>query len=87
MAADQRGVLFNMVAPTDNVSAAARRAHVGRGTYYYWQPRYAAEGLAGLATERSRAPHRTRIPSIRGELHAQVLAYHQANPPSARRSV
>jgi transposase InsO family protein len=76
---DQRCLLFNTVEQTDNVSAAARRAHVGRSTYYYWQPRFEAQGLAGLASEQSRAPHRTRIPPITDEIQAEVLAYHQAH--------
>ena len=76
----QRELLFNTVHETGNVSEAARRAHMGRGTYYYWRSRYAADGRAGLATERSRAPLHTRIPPLSEALHTEVLAYHQAHP-------
>ena len=85
--ADQRGLLFNTAEHIGNVSEAARRAHVGRGTYYYWQPRYTAAGLAGLATERSRAPHRNRIAPISADLEAEVLAYHQLHPSEGCRSI
>lgn len=85
--ADQRCLLFNTVEQSDNVSAAARRAHVGRGTYYYWQPRYEAEGLAGLASERSRAPHHPRIPATSAEVQTEVLAYHRAYPTEGCRRI
>jgi transposase len=80
-------LLFSTAEQTGNVSAAARRAHVGRGTYYYWRPRYRSEGAAGLATERSRAPHRTRIPPVRAELREEVLTYHRAHPTEGYRTV
>jgi transposase InsO family protein len=76
----QRQFLFSSVEETDNVSESARRAHVGRGTYYYWQSRYESEGIAGLSTPRSRTPHHTRIPPIRAELREEVLTYSQAHP-------
>jgi transposase InsO family protein len=85
--ADQRCLLFNSVEQSDNVSAAARRAHVGRGTYYYWQARYDAEGLAGLANDRSRAPHHSRIPAISAELQAEVLAYQRVHPTEGCRRI
>lgn len=82
----QRQLLFSAVEETGNVSEAARRAHVSRSTYYYWLPRYESDGEAGLATERSRAPHRTRIPPVSAELQAEVLAYHRAHPGEGCRS-
>jgi transposase InsO family protein/transposase len=85
--ASQRRLLFNTVEETANVSEAARRAHVGRGTYYYWLDRYEAEGLAGLEHERSRAPHNTRIPSISAELRAEVVSYAQTHPGEGYRSI
>jgi transposase InsO family protein len=83
----QRRLLFSTAEETGNVSEASRRAHVSRGTYYYWRPRYESEGAAGLAAERSRAPHRTRIPSVSADLRAEVLAYHQAHPTEGYRSI
>lgn len=85
--ADQRRLLFQTARETSNISAAARRAHVGRGTYYRWRDRYHAAGEAGLAEPRSRAPHRTRIPPVSAALRAEVLAYHQAHPTDKPRTV
>ena len=83
----QRQLLFRVAEETGNVSEAARRAHVSRSTYYYWRPRYESDGAAGLATERSRAPHRPRIPPVSAELQAEVLACHQAYPTAGYRSI
>ncbi len=83
----QRELLFNMVEQTGNVSEAARRAHVGRGTYYYWRPRHTTDGLAGLAQGHSRAPRHTRIPSVSAELRAEVLAYAADHPGAGYRSI
>ena len=58
--------------------AAARQAHVGRGTYYYWRDRYVAEGTAGLKHEHSRAPQRPRLAPISAEICAEGLAYYEA---------
>jgi len=85
--AGQRMLLFSTAEESGNVSEAARRAHVSRGTYYYWRPRYESDGIAGLAIEWSRAPHHTRIPPVSAELQAEVLAYHQAHPTEGYRSI
>jgi len=76
----QRELLFRTVEETGNVSQAARQAHVGRGTYYYWRDRYTADGRAGLAQERSRAPKQTRIAPVGDEVQAEVLAYYRDHP-------
>jgi len=78
--ASQRQLLFSAVAASGSVSAAARQAHVGRGTYYYWRDRYAVAGAAGLQHERSRAPQHPRLAPISAEISAEVLAYYAANP-------
>jgi len=68
------------VATGGSVLAAARQAHVGRGTYYDWRDRYATEGAAGVKHARSRAPqHRRRAP-VSAELRAAVLAYSETYP-------
>ena len=82
----QRQKLFDLAEQTGNVSDAARRAHVSRSTYYYWQSRYRADKSAGLV-ERRRAPHHTRIPAISAELRAEVLAYWQAHPRAGYRTI
>jgi len=78
--ASQRRLLFNAAAETSNVTAAAQRAHVGRGTYYYWLERYAAAGEAGLAEPRSCAPHQPRLAPLSAAVCAEVLAYYDAHP-------
>ena len=78
--ASQRQLLFSTVATGGSVIAAARQAHVGRGTSYYWRDRYAAEGAAGLQHEHSRAPQQPRLAPISAEICAEVLAYYEANP-------
>lgn len=83
----QRHLLFNTAAEIDNVSEAARRAHTGRGTYYYWRPRVAAGGLAALDIERSRAPHRTRISPVSATLKQEVLDYEQQHPQAGYRTI
>lgn len=85
--ASQRQLLFRVAEETGNVTEAARRAHVSRGTYYRWRARYAAAGAAGLAQEQSRAPHRTRIPPVSADLRAEVETYDQAQPGLGCRTV
>ncbi len=85
--ASQRELLFRIAEETGNISEAARRAHVSRGTYYHWQPRYQSAGSAGLAREESRAPRHPRIPPVSAELRAEVLAYSREHPKEGYRSV
>jgi transposase InsO family protein len=72
--------LLFKTAETRSVAAAARRAHVGRGTYYYWLNRYETTGEAGLAQPRSCAPHQPRLAPISAAVCAEVLAYYDAHP-------
>jgi transposase len=44
----QRKLLFETWETTGDVELACQKAHVGRGTFYYWKPRFEAEGYAGL---------------------------------------
>lgn len=76
--AAQRRLLFETWEATGSVTEASQVAHVCRQTYYVWQPRFAAEGYAGLLEYASRAPkHPARIdPSI----EARVIALRQAQP-------
>ena len=78
--ASQRHLLFSAVAEGHTVTAAARQAHVGRGTYYYWSARYADGGPAGLLGARSRAPQHPRLAPISVALCAEVLAYAETHP-------
>jgi hypothetical protein len=58
----QRRLLFETWQATGDVAEACRVAHMGRRTFYYWKPRFLAEGYPGLERFASRAPrqpHRT----------------------------
>ena len=55
--AQQRKLLFEIWEETGNVSEACRKAHVGRGTFYYWQARFEEEGYEGLEEFADHAPH------------------------------
>ena len=52
----QRKLLFETWEATGSVTQACRKAHVGRGTFYYWKPRFDEQGYAGLEEFASRAP-------------------------------
>lgn len=54
--AQQRKRLFEIWEETGNVSEACRKAHVGRGTFYYWQARFEEEGYEGLEEFEDHAP-------------------------------
>jgi transposase len=72
----QRRRVFETWEATGDVEEACRVAHVGRRTFYYWKPRFLAEGYAGLerfASHAPRRPHRTapaveeRVVALRGQ--------------------
>lgn len=54
--AQQRKLLFETWEATGSVTQACHKAHVGRGTFYYWKPRFDEHGYAGLEEFASRAP-------------------------------
>jgi len=54
--AQQRKLLFETWEETGNISKACRKAHVGRGTFYYWQARFEEEGYKGLEEFKNHAP-------------------------------
>lgn len=83
----QRRLLFETYAATGDVAAACAKAHVGRGTFYYWRPRFEAGGYEALEQERSRAPHRTRIRPIAPDIVEEVIAYKRAHPQAGYRTV
>jgi transposase len=54
--AQQRRLLFETWEATGSVTEACRKAHVGRGTFYYWKPRFDEQGYAGLEAFERRGP-------------------------------
>ena len=83
--AQQRKLLFETWEETGNVSAACRKAHVGRRTFYYWKPRFDEQGYAGLEAFASRAPkehHRTPP-----EVEDKVIALRRKHPDWGKRRI
>ena len=76
--AAQRRLLFETWEATGDVSFACRKAHVGRGTFYYWKPRFEAEGYAGLQEFASRAPKKTT--HVAAEFEQRVLTLRREQP-------
>lgn len=74
----QRRLLFETWQQTGNVTLACRTAHVGRRTFYYWKPRFDADGYAGLAAFASAAPkHPYRTDAT---IARQVIALRREHP-------
>ena len=83
--AQQRKLLFETWEATGNVSEASRKAHVGRGTFYYWKPRFDEHGYAGLEEFASRAATEpSRTPS---EIEDRVIALRRAHPDWGKRRI
>jgi len=83
--AQQRQLLFETWEETGNVTAACHTAHVGRGTFYYWKPRFDEDGYGGLAKFASRAPkepHRTSY-----GVEQQVIALRREHPDWGKRRI
>ena len=76
--AQQRKLLFETWEATGNVTEASRKAHVGRGTFYYWKPRFDEHGYAGLEEFASRAPAEPCRTS--SAIEDKVIALRRAHP-------
>lgn len=83
----QRRLLFETYERTGSVAEACQVARVARRTFYYWWVRFRTGGYAALAQERSRAPHRTRIPPTPAETVQAVIDYRQAHPQAGYRRI
>ncbi len=71
----QRKRLFEIWEQTHNVTAACRKAHVGRATFYFWKPRFDQEGYAGLEHyEKVGVPKGTG--RVAAEVETKVLDLH-----------
>lgn len=77
--AQQRKLLFETWEATGNVSLACRIAHVGRGTFYYWKPRFEHAGYAGLEKFASRAPKNPHRTSAETEQKVVEMKHKQPN--------
>ena len=75
--AQQRKLLFETWEATGHVTQACRKAHVGRGTFYYWKGRFEKYGYSGLEEFESRAP---KAPNRTApEIEQKVIALRRAH--------
>ena len=74
----QRKMLFESWEQSKNVTAACRKAHVGRGTFYNWKPRFLKAGSIGLE---SYAKLGTPVGTgrVAAEIQSKVLDLHAAH--------
>jgi transposase len=76
--AQQRRLLFETWEATGSVTEACRKAHVGRGTFYYWKARFDEQGYAGLEDFEPRGP---KEPSwTPSEVEQKVIALRSEHP-------
>lgn len=76
--APQRRLLFETWEATGEVTEACRKAHVGRGTFYYWKPRFDEQGYTGLEEFEPRGP---KEPSwTPSEVEQRVIALRGEHP-------
>ena len=81
----QRRLLFETWESTDSVTGACRKAHVGRGTFYDWKPRFQSGGYPALEAFANRAPLKPRRTPT--EIEAQVIAIRQTYPQWGKRRI
>lgn len=83
--ARQRKLLFETWEETGHVTQACRKAHVGRGTFYYWKPRFDERGYAGLEEFESRSPKEPYRASV--DLEQQVIAMRREHPEWGKKRI
>ncbi len=83
---DQRKLLFRCYEETGSASAAARAAHVGVGTFYYWRQRYEAGGYGALEVTGSHRPH-TFPRALAASIVEEVKAAKVEHPAWGRRRI
>lgn len=73
--AQQRKLLFETWEQSGNVTRSCQKAHVGRTTFYLWQPRFERDGYVGLERcEQNGVPKGTG--RIASEVEAEILELH-----------
>ena len=73
--AQQRKLLFESWEATGSIREACRKAHVGRGTFYYWKPRFDTDGYAGLESYAPKGPEKG-YGRVSPEIEQKVLNLH-----------
>jgi hypothetical protein len=83
--AEQRKLLFETWEACQDVTAACRRAHVARGTFYYWQPRFETGGYAALEHCQS---HAAKEPAHTApDIEQRVIDLRRQNPRWGKRRI
>jgi len=81
----QRKRLFEIWEETGNIREACRKAHVGRGTFYYWKPRFEKKGYEGLEEFESHAPNKpSRTPE---EVTREVIGLKKEHPDWGKKRI
>lgn len=83
--AQQRCLLFATWETTGDVRGACQKAHVGRGTFYYWKKRFMVGGYTALEQPASCAPKHTRRTAA--DVEAQVITLRQQHPEWGKQRV
>jgi len=83
--ADQRKLLFETWEASHDVTVSCRRAHVARGTFYYWHPRFEAGGYAALEHCQSHAPKEPARTAP--DLERRVIDLRRQNPRWGKRRI
>ena len=83
--AGQRKLLFETWEASHDVTVSCRRAHVARGTFYYWQPRFETGGYAALEHCQS---HAAKEPAHTApDIEQRVIDLRRQNPRWGKRRV
>jgi len=81
----QRRLLCETWEATGDIARACRTAHVGRRTFYYWKPRFAAGGYAALTSFRKPVARTVRrTPPAVAE---RVIQAHRQHPDWGKRRI
>lgn len=81
----QRKRLFEIWEETGNISEASRKAHVGRGTFYYWKARFEQKRYEGLEEFESEAPHKPS--QTADEVAQEVIGLKQSHPEWGKKRI
>ena len=82
----QRKLLFEIWEASGNVIKACREAHVGRGTFYYWKPRFEAAGYAGLEAYQRKGPEKGSVGTA-VEIRDKVIEMQRKHPEMGKRRI
>lgn len=82
----QRKLLFEIWEASGNVTKACQEAHVGRGTFYYWKPRFEAEGYAGLEEYQRKGPEKGSVGTA-AEIRDKVIEMRRKQPKMGKRRI